>query len=64
VTARGVINRLRREGWAERTDKPGLIIFTKPGLDPIVVPRHDGHIPKGTLRSICRILSWGYPPHH
>jgi predicted RNA binding protein YcfA (HicA-like mRNA interferase family) len=61
LTARGVINRLRREGWAERAGN-WLLIFTKPGSNPIIVPRHGGDIPNGTLRSICRALGWEYPP--
>ncbi len=61
LTTRGLINRLRREGWAESAGN-WLMIFTKPGFNPIIVPRHGGDIPNGTLRSICRALSWEYPP--
>ena len=63
LTTRGLINRLRREGWAERAGN-WLMVFTKPGFNPIIVPRHGGDIPKGTLRSICRALGWEYPPHN
>jgi len=57
------MNRLRREGWAERLGKVNQVIFTKPGFSPIVVPRHGGDIPKGALRSICLAAGWAYPPH-
>ena len=37
LTTRGVINRLRREGWAERGGN-WIMIFTKSGFNPIIVP--------------------------
>ena len=63
MTARGVMNRLRREGWAERAGKGKLVLFTKSEATPIVMPWHDGDIPQGALRSICRAAGWEYPPH-
>ena len=63
MTVRGMMNRLRREDWAERS---GIkqVLFTKPGFSPIVMPRQIGDIPRGALRSICRAAGWEYPPHH
>jgi hypothetical protein len=39
------------------------VIYTKPGLSPIVLPRQAGDIPRGALRSICHVAGWEYPPH-
>jgi predicted RNA binding protein YcfA (HicA-like mRNA interferase family) len=64
MTARAVMNRLRREGWAEGPGKGKQVIFTN--LDhsrPIVVAWHDGDMPMGALRSICQAASWEFPPH-
>jgi hypothetical protein len=57
------MNRLRREGWAERSASPKQVLFTKPDLSLIVLPRQTGDISKGVLRSICRAAGWEYPPH-
>jgi predicted RNA binding protein YcfA (HicA-like mRNA interferase family) len=62
VTAREVINRLRREGWAEREGKGSHVIFTKSGHQNIPVSRHGGDLPHGTLRKICRDAGWEWPP--
>jgi predicted RNA binding protein YcfA (HicA-like mRNA interferase family) len=61
LTAREVMNRLRREGWAERPGKGSHVVFTR-ATGRVVVPRHTGDIPPGTLRSICRGAGWEYPP--
>ena len=55
------MNRLRREGWAERPGKGSHVVFLK-GAGRVVVPRHRGDIPPGTLRSICQGAGWEYPP--
>ena len=34
VTAREVMNRLRREGWAERPGKGSHVVFTEPVAAP------------------------------
>jgi predicted RNA binding protein YcfA (HicA-like mRNA interferase family) len=44
------MNRLRREGWAERQGKGSHVLFTKPGQPNISVPRHPGDIKRGLLR--------------
>jgi predicted RNA binding protein YcfA (HicA-like mRNA interferase family) len=62
LTAREVMNRLRREGWAERPGKGSHVVFSKIGVGLVIVPRHGGDIPPGTLRSICRGAGWDYPP--
>jgi predicted RNA binding protein YcfA (HicA-like mRNA interferase family) len=61
LTTREVMNRLRREGWEERSGKGSHVVFTKPG-HTVVVPKHRGDIAPGTLRSICRGAGWDYPP--
>jgi len=62
VTAREVMNRLRREGWTERAGKGSHVIFTKAGQKNIPVSRHGADLPLGTLRSICRDAGWEWPP--
>jgi predicted RNA binding protein YcfA (HicA-like mRNA interferase family) len=62
VTAREVINRLRREGWAERLGEGSHAIFSKPNSVSIPVPRHGLDLPTGTLRTICRDAGWEWPP--
>jgi predicted RNA binding protein YcfA (HicA-like mRNA interferase family) len=61
VTPREVINRLRREGWAERQGKGSHVIFTKDGR-VVVVPNHRGDLKTGTLRAICSAAGWRWPP--
>ena len=61
MTAREVINRLRQEGWADRSGR-GSRVFTKPGRDYISVPNLRGGMPSGTLRSIARVAGWAWPP--
>jgi predicted RNA binding protein YcfA (HicA-like mRNA interferase family) len=56
------MNRLRREGWAERSGKGAHVIFSKPGHKSIPVSRHGEDLPTGTLRSICRDAGWEWPP--
>jgi len=56
------MNRLRREGWAERPGKGSHVIFKKDSLR-VVVSNHTGEIPTGTLRAICAQAGWEYPPH-
>jgi predicted RNA binding protein YcfA (HicA-like mRNA interferase family) len=62
LTAREVMNRLRREGWQERSGKGSHIVFSKADHDNIVVSNHPGDIAPGTLRSIFRAAGWDYPP--
>jgi predicted RNA binding protein YcfA (HicA-like mRNA interferase family) len=62
VTAREVINRLRREGWAEREGKGSHVIFSKSDRVNISVPRHPGDLKPGVLRSIARAAGWEWPP--
>jgi predicted RNA binding protein YcfA (HicA-like mRNA interferase family) len=62
VTPREVMNRLRREGWAERAGRGSHTVFSKPGRDIIPVPNHRGDLPIGTLRSIARAAGWEWPP--
>jgi predicted RNA binding protein YcfA (HicA-like mRNA interferase family) len=61
VTAREAIARLRREGWQERPGKGSHLVFRKEGRR-VVVARHAGDIPSGTLRAICAETGWAYPP--
>lgn len=61
MTARAVMNRLRREGWAERPGRGSHVVFLK-ARRVVVVPNHRGDIKPGTLRSICRGAGWEYPP--
>jgi predicted RNA binding protein YcfA (HicA-like mRNA interferase family) len=63
MTAREVINRLRREGWADRQGKGSHTIFSKDGHNAIVVSNHRGDLPIGTLRAIVREAGWEWPPH-
>jgi predicted RNA binding protein YcfA (HicA-like mRNA interferase family) len=61
MTAREAMNRLRREGWIERSGKGAHVIFKKQGRR-VVVSNHAGDIPSGTLRAICAQAGWQYPP--
>jgi predicted RNA binding protein YcfA (HicA-like mRNA interferase family) len=63
LTAREVMNRLRREGWTERPGKGSHAVFAKAGYDIVPVPNHRGDIPIGTLQSISRAAGWEWPPH-
>jgi predicted RNA binding protein YcfA (HicA-like mRNA interferase family) len=56
------MNRLRREGWAERPGKGSHAIFSKPGRRHVTVPRHHGDLKPGVLRSIARAAEWEWPP--
>jgi predicted RNA binding protein YcfA (HicA-like mRNA interferase family) len=56
------MNRLRREGWAERPGKGAHVIFSKPGSPNVAVPNHRGDLPIGTLRAIARDAGWKWPP--
>ena len=62
MTAREVMNRLRRESWAERPVAGAHAVFAKPGRDNITVPHHAGSLRSGTLRSIVRAAGWEWPP--
>lgn len=62
MTAREVMNRLRREGWAERQGKGSHAVFSKPGQFNVIVPRHSGDLKPGVLRSIARAAGWEWPP--
>jgi predicted RNA binding protein YcfA (HicA-like mRNA interferase family) len=62
MTAREVMQRLRREGWSERPGKGSHVIFTKHGQKNITVSSHGGDLPLGTLRSIARDAGWEWPP--
>lgn len=61
MTAREAMNRLRREGWTERSGKGSHVVFVKEDRT-VVVSNHRGDISPGTLRSICRSAGWDYPP--
>jgi predicted RNA binding protein YcfA (HicA-like mRNA interferase family) len=61
MTAREAMQRLRREGWVERSGKGSHMIFKKDGRR-VVVSNHSGEIPTGTLRAICAQARWEYPP--
>ncbi len=61
MTAREAMNRLRREGWAERLSTGAHVIFKKGGCR-VVVSNHSSDIPTGTLRAICTQAGWEYPP--
>jgi predicted RNA binding protein YcfA (HicA-like mRNA interferase family) len=62
VTARDVMSRLRREGWAEHPGKGSHRKFTKPGRPMVTVPNHPGDLKSGLLRSIARAAGWEWPP--
>ena len=62
MTAREVMQRLRREGWAEQPGKGSHVIFSRRGRKDIPVPRHGGDLPTGTLRAIARDVGWEWPP--
>jgi predicted RNA binding protein YcfA (HicA-like mRNA interferase family) len=62
MTAREVMNRLRREGWMERPGKGSHLVFIQPGRDNIAVPNDRGDLAVGTLRSIARAAGWEWPP--
>jgi predicted RNA binding protein YcfA (HicA-like mRNA interferase family) len=62
MTAREVIQRLRRQGWTERQGKGSHVIFTKQGHRNITVSSHGGDLPMGTLRAIARDAGWEWPP--
>ena len=63
MTVHGVMSRLRREGWAERSAQGSLlVIFTKAGR-LVIVSRGTSDIPSGALRSICQAAGWEFPPH-
>jgi predicted RNA binding protein YcfA (HicA-like mRNA interferase family) len=59
MTAREVMQRLRREGWFERSGKGSHRVFSKDGR-VVIVAAHPGDLPLGTLRSIYRAAGW--PP--
>jgi predicted RNA binding protein YcfA (HicA-like mRNA interferase family) len=54
------MNRLRREGWSERSGKGSHVIFKKNGRR-VVVANHTGDIPTGTLRAMCEQAGWPFP---
>jgi predicted RNA binding protein YcfA (HicA-like mRNA interferase family) len=56
------MNRLRREGWAERQGKGSHAIFSQSGRRSVTVPRHPGDLKPGVLRSIARAAGWEWPP--
>ncbi len=61
MTPREAMNRLQREGWVERQGKGSHVIFRK-GTQRVVISRHAGDIPTGTLRAICAQAGWEFPP--
>ena len=63
MTAREVISRFRREGWTERPGKGAHMIFKKNGRR-VVVAKHGGDVPTGTLRAICAQAGWTFPAKH
>ena len=62
MTAREVMNRLRREGWAEHPGKGSHIKFTKAGGRMVIVPNHRGDLKIGIVRAIYRDAGWPWPP--
>ena len=60
MTAREIMNRLLREGWAERSSKGSPVIFRRDGRT-VVVPAHRGDLKTGTLRGIYRDAGWDWP---
>ncbi len=69
MTAKEAMQRLRREGFEERTGKGSHRIFRLNGRK-VVVASHSGEaarslatdIPTGTLRQICKQAGWEWPP--
>jgi predicted RNA binding protein YcfA (HicA-like mRNA interferase family) len=61
MTAREAIQRLRREGFSERPGRGSHVVFSK-GDRRVIIARHPGDIPVGTLRQICRQAGWEFPP--
>ncbi len=61
MTAKEAMQRLRREGFEERTGKGSHRIFRLNGRK-VVVASHSGDIPTGTLRQICKQAGWEWPP--
>jgi predicted RNA binding protein YcfA (HicA-like mRNA interferase family) len=61
VTPREAMNRLRREGWIDRSGKGAHVVFKKDGRR-VVISNHAGDIPTGTLRAICKQAGWTFPP--
>ena len=61
MTAREVMQRLRREGFEERPGKGSHRIFRRNGRK-VVVSAHSGDLPPGTLRQICKQAGWDWPP--
>lgn len=62
MTPREAMNRLRPEGWSERSGKGSHVVFSKPGQANITVPNHPGDIKPGMLRSIAKAAGWEWPP--
>jgi predicted RNA binding protein YcfA (HicA-like mRNA interferase family) len=62
MTAREVMNRLRREGWAERPVAGTHAVFSRADHGNITVPHHPSSLRRGTLRSIVRAAGWEWPP--
>ncbi len=61
MTAHEAISRLRREGWSEAQGKGSHLVFRKDGKKTVIA-RHRGDIPLGTLRAICKVAGWEWPP--
>ena len=55
------MQRLRREGWAERPGRGSHVKFQKEGRS-VIVPNHPGDLRTGTLRAIYRDAGWSWPP--
>jgi predicted RNA binding protein YcfA (HicA-like mRNA interferase family) len=55
------MNRLRREGWAERPGRGSHIVF-RSGDRTVIVPNDPGDLRTGTLRAIYRDAGWQWPP--
>ena len=61
MTAREVMTRLRREGWAGRPGKGSHMKFRKDDRT-VIVPNHPGVLSTGTLQAIYRDAGWQWPP--
>ena len=62
-TSRQIIGRLESEGWTEARVTGSHHHFKHPAnplICTVVHPRRD--FPVGTLRQICKVAGWEWPP--
>ena len=60
MTPREIMNRLRREGWAEQPGRGAHVVFHRDGRT-VVVPNHRGDLKTGTLQRIYHDAGWDWP---